>query len=147
MPVNNRVLSRPSKRTKWYKYYKSIDWLEWWDDFNSSFDGRGQLKYRTVAQFAEAKSKHNELHKQLILEIIGPKPSGQEKKKLRVPWLGDWQCKRRKGSWSLDDIDAIISSHRTTTEKDSERAAALKDAAHVTWGTNYTLGRSSQTDR
>ena len=74
------------------KFYLSVRELlpEWWEEFKSDLDESGKLKYRTVWQFALAKTK-NRRQRELICEMIGPRP---DRKRLRVPWQGDWEERR-----------------------------------------------------
>lgn len=74
------------------KFYLSVRELlpEWWEEFKSALDESGMLKYRTVRQFALAKTK-NRRQRELICEMIGPRADG---KRLRVPWQGDWEERR-----------------------------------------------------
>ena len=74
------------------KFYLSVRELlpEWWEEFKSALDESGMLKYRTVRQFALAKTK-NRRQRELICEMIGPRA---DSKRLRVPWQGDWEERR-----------------------------------------------------
>jgi|SRR5580765_3281981 len=81
-----------NRNTAAYKYFLKIQPLlpEWWNEFNTALD-KGKQKYRSVLQFAIAKTK-NKLERQLIVEMIGTGPVG--KKVIRVPYLGDWKLRR-----------------------------------------------------
>jgi hypothetical protein len=91
-PVASSKEFRANKREKPYKFYLFVreKLPEWWEEFNTALDESGMLKYRTVRQFALAKVK-NRRQQELICEMIGPRP---DRKRLRVPWLGDWKQRR-----------------------------------------------------
>jgi hypothetical protein len=63
---------------------------EWWEEFNTALNESGILKYRSVRQFALAKTKIRR-QQELICEMIGHRP---DRKRLRIPWLGDWKQRR-----------------------------------------------------
>lgn len=83
-----------------YKYYKTIPWDEWWNEFSTGIDSQGHLKYKTVWSYIKAKVKDSK-KRQYLYEMIGPMPDPPTN--LRVPWLGDWQKRRASGFWALDD--------------------------------------------
>jgi hypothetical protein len=93
-PISPSNEFRATKREKPYKFYLEVreKLPEWWEEFNTALDEYGMLKYRSVRQFALAKVKNRRLQ-ELLCEMIGPRP---DRKRLRVPWLGDWK-QRREG--------------------------------------------------
>lgn len=83
---------RTNKKEKPYKFYLEVreKLPEWWEEFNTALEESGMLKYRSVRQIALTKVK-NRRQQELLCEMIGPRP---DRKRLRVPWLGDWQQRR-----------------------------------------------------
>jgi hypothetical protein len=94
------------RRSRDRNYYKLIPWPAWWDEFNSAIDKNGRRKYRTSWSFICAKTK---IHWQrtVLWEMIGPEPvqtSNGENEFLRVPYLGDWEQRRRNGFYVFEDL-------------------------------------------
>jgi hypothetical protein len=88
-----------------YDYYKSLagKWQKWWDEFNTRLDENGKLQFRTAWSFIRSRTK-DEWEREILWEMIGPKPQPEEDKKyLRVPWLGDWQKRREQGFNNFSD--------------------------------------------
>lgn len=114
-----------------YAYYKSLCerglWAEWWDDFNSSVDPKtGKTKYRTAYQFAQAKANGAEQRK-WIMEMIGPRPDLDDTglKKLRLPWLGDWEKVRANGFWAFEDPSKTKAIAQAVKERQDQKLAVL----------------------
>jgi hypothetical protein len=87
-------------------FYRSIPWPAWWDEFNSAIDRNGRRKYRTTWAFICAKAKIR-WQRTLLWEMIGPEPVHTtigEDDFFRVPYLGDWEKRRRNGFYVFDDL-------------------------------------------
>jgi hypothetical protein len=102
-----------NKREKPYKSYLEVREVlpEWWEEFNTALNESGMLKYRSVRQFALAKVKHRR-QQELLCEMIGPRP---DRKRLRVPWLGDWMQRRmgiQNGPPLPEEIKTLAQSFR-----------------------------------
>jgi hypothetical protein len=87
-------------------YYKSIPWPTWWDEFNSAIDKNGRRRHRTTWGFICAKTK---IHWQrtVLWEMIGPEPvqtTSGDNEFLRVPYLGNWEQRRRNEFYVFDDL-------------------------------------------
>ena len=112
-PISPSKEFRANKREKPYKFYLYVreKLPAWWEEFNSALDESGMLKYKTVRQFALAKVK-NRWQRELICEMLGPRP---DRKRLRVPWLGDWKQRRmgiQAGPPLPEEIKTLAQSFR-----------------------------------
>lgn len=101
-----------------YKYYLKIqpELREWWDEFNTSLDDRGNKKYRSVYQFVKVKAK-TKVEQEYLMEMIGPRPQLKEGRQLRAPWLGDWMLRRSNGYWAPEQPEKIKSLARAVKTK------------------------------
>lgn len=102
-----------------YAYYQSIPWPEWWDEFNTALDPKsGRWKYKTLNAFIQTKSKGVQWQKELLWEMIGPEPRlKNDKQQLRVPYLGDWERRRKNGFWCFDDEGKVRMVRQAIQEK------------------------------
>jgi hypothetical protein len=88
---------KEDKRGPGYKYYLKIagSFQEWWEEWNTTLDKKGKLKYRSVWQFAQAKTR-NKKEQNWVVQMIGPEPKTPSGN-IAVPWLGDWKQRRQSG--------------------------------------------------
>ena len=93
--------------TKGWKYYHTVreSLPEWWEEFNGSLDKYGRLKYATIREFIKTKAHKNEEIK-FLYAMIGPVHRRTEVDK-GVPWLGDWEKRRRNGYGLLDSPEKV----------------------------------------
>ena len=111
------------------KFYRSIPWDRWWDDFLTARDKNGELTYSTAWSFCKANG-NDRWEQQIIFWCIGPKPTRKDGKPLQdgdmpVKWLGDWYALRQQ---TFGYSDAKIETLKTVLE---ERATALDAARGV----------------
>lgn len=104
-----------------YKFYQSIRWDEWWDEFATAIGSTGRLKYQTAWSFAKEKGKKVQKHKEWIYAMIGPKQENSN----GIPWLGDWQKRRANCFWALDDPEKIKGIKQAFKERRDALDAAL----------------------
>lgn len=114
---------------KAYKWYASKSWDEWWDEFNTATDKTGDLKYRTAWHFCKVKTK-NQWERDLLWEMIGPPPTEDERKRLRAPYLGDWQTRRENGFWAI--APGKIESIKATIKERQDQIAKAESVAPLT---------------
>ena len=80
---------------------------KWWEEFSQKLDEKnGGPKYRTIHQFAEAKTK-NPTEQEWIATMIGPEPrmysekgKATQGKWQMIPWLGNWKARRTNAYWA-----------------------------------------------
>lgn len=89
------------------EFFSRIPWDEWWQEFATALDVKGQLRFRTSWQFAKEKGR-TPSERELVYCSIGPKKAEQvwldsggskrlkKAKKRNIPWLGNWQNRRDK---------------------------------------------------
>lgn len=104
-------------------YYKSIDWPQWWDDFNGTLipkkqKGAGRRKYKTVWQFIQEKTKVK-WQRQALWQMIGPDPKPKPGERLKVPYLGDWEQRRKNGFYAFDDPLKIVTVAKAIKDRES----------------------------
>lgn len=101
--------------SKGKQFWKSIKWDEWWHEFTTELRTDGVYKYPTVWSFAKAKG-NTAKEAQLIYYAIGPQPDLPPGKRQPLPYLGDWQKRRREGFWDGEDkvkaVDALIDERK-----------------------------------
>ncbi len=104
LPIIPSEKCRYDYDSKGWKYYLTIkfDLQDWWDEFNSKLDKRGSVYFKTLDQFIRHKSTSSQ-QRQWLKEMLGHQPEDFGKKRLSVPWLGDWYRRRKNGSWSIDN--------------------------------------------
>lgn len=141
-PVPGDAFVVENRHSKAWKFYMSIDWPGYWDEFNSSIDGNGKLVYKTAYHFCRKKAKNN-AERELLYEMIGPKPTPGKGKTLRVPWLGDWQRRRTLGFWSLEDEDKVVKIEKALKERDNS-LQALEAVSPLTLESVYRWTRLAQ---
>jgi hypothetical protein len=89
----------------WRYYQKIREYLpEWWEEFNGKLDHDGRLKYTTVRDFIKHKVGKKEEQK-FLYQMIGSCSKREEK--CTVPYLGDWEKRRRNGFGVLDNPEKI----------------------------------------
>lgn len=86
---------------KGWKYFLSIKAKlpEWWDEFNSKTKDTGPY-YRNIWSFIKTKTKNSQ-ERTWLYQMFGPKP--EEDEKLDVPWLANWEKRRKNGYWNTED--------------------------------------------
>lgn len=111
-----RAAEYPGFETKGWKFYIKIkpQLMDWWREFNGELKAdrtKGvRNKYKTVYHFAKEKIKdHTE--RNWLIWMIGPKKVWERDainhKRYIVPWLGDWQARRRNGYWETENREQI----------------------------------------
>ena len=116
-----RKRSRRSARTEnAQRFFKSISWGEWWNEFATTTQENGKLRYPTAWSLARAKGK-TDCERKLIFEAIGPQPKPAPGSKLRVPWLGNWEQRRAQREW----IQSDPATHRIFRRVLKERAESM----------------------
>lgn len=120
-----------------FRFYREVQpkLAPWWEEFSQELDQKtGGPKYKTIYQFARAKSKVPR-EQDWIAQMIGPEPATYNQKNgkapgrwLRIPWLGDWKARRMNGYWAPEQPAKIRSLVRSLKEKlaglDAVRSAA-----------------------
>ena len=105
-PINpTNGFKKPSKPSEGYKFYMKIreHLAEWWEEFNGELDHDGRLKHITVRSFIKTKTKKGpEIN--YLYQMIGPYCKREESE---VPWLGDWDKRRRNGFGVLDNPEKM----------------------------------------
>jgi hypothetical protein len=101
-PINGYSKKNPTS-DGWKFYQKVREKLPaWWEEFNGDLDSDGRLKYTSIRRFIKHKTGRS--REQLYLhEMIGP----ADKHDSEVPWLGDWEKRRRNGFGVLDNPGKI----------------------------------------
>lgn len=126
-----------SKHNPAFRFYREVQsqLAQWWEEFSQELDQQtGGPKYKTIYQFARAKSKVSKEQK-WIAQMIGPEPATYNHKNgktsgrwLRIPWLGDWKARRMNGYWAPEQPAKVKSLVRSLKEKlaglDAVRSAA-----------------------
>lgn len=113
------------KRRREREYYHSINWAQWWDEFNGERTSSGKRKYLSVEAFISAKTSVN--WQQLMLKhCIGVEPRDASVRE--VPYLGNWQKIRRNGFYVFDD-PAKARAVEIALEQKSELIAATRSLA------------------
>lgn len=115
-----------------WRLYKSIDWEEWWQEFNTAVNGKGEAnagkrKYKSVWHFICKKTKVF-WQRQAIWEMIGPEPKKDSKGKLESPWLGNWEQRRRNEFYVFDDTSKVLAVEHAIKER-KESAEAIRALA------------------
>jgi hypothetical protein len=97
---------KPAKAGKGWLFYQQVknSLNEWWEEFNGSLDHHGRLKYTTAREFVKHKV-NGQVNQNLLYKMIGPVAKREEG--CEVPWLGDWEKRRRHGFGVLDNPDKI----------------------------------------
>jgi hypothetical protein len=100
-----------SKHNPAFRFFREVQpkLAQWWEEFNQELDQKtGGPKYKTIYQFARAKSKVPR-EQDWIAQMIGPEPATYNQKSgeasgrwLRIPWLGDWKARRMNGYWASE---------------------------------------------
>lgn len=87
------------------RFFHSLNWKELWTEWFTELSPSGSLKYRTVGQFARAKTR-NTAQKEFLQWYIGPKKDLDELK-AKYPFIidgpQDWVEKRETGGWIPED--------------------------------------------
>jgi hypothetical protein len=104
-PITTNLKPDSNPSPDWKYYQKIKEYLpEWWEEFNGKLDHDGRLKYTTIREFIKHKvSKHQE--QKLLYQMIGPCSKRDED--CKVPYLGDWDKRRRNGFGVLDNPEKI----------------------------------------
>ena len=105
------------KRSGWtWHFYKSRNWAVLWDEFLTANRNNGHQKYKTAWQFCREKTK-GQKERELMFEMIGPRPILEPSQRLRAPWLGDWQKLRANTFSNLSDPALLLSVKRVIKER------------------------------
>ena len=123
-----------STKNRAFQYYKRIkpQLAGWWQEFSGELDSKtGGPKYKTVHQFARAKTNNAEEQSWIVM-MIGQEPAafnegrsnghynrrkGMSGKWLKVPWLGDWKARRLNGYWAPEHPAKLKSLTKSLKEK------------------------------
>jgi hypothetical protein len=106
-PINpTNGYKKPDKAGDGYLFYQKIrEYLaEWWEEFNGDLDNYGRLKYETIRGFIKSKTK-SEKQRAYLYQMLGAVAKREEG--CQVPWLGDWEKRRRCGFGVLDQPEKI----------------------------------------
>lgn len=128
-PISPTEKCKYDYHSEGWKYYLLIklDLQDWWDEFNGKLDKKGKVFYKTLDQFIKHKT-HNPRQRKWLQEMMGPIPEQFGKKRLPVPWLGDWYRRRKNGSWSIDN-KIQLKGLRKAIERQSDSMEAIKACA------------------
>lgn len=113
-----------------WNFYKKFDWRLLWDEFCTETLPDGRLKYRTAWAFCKAKTRVTR-ERELMYEIIGPKPLLEKGEILRAPWLGDWKKRRQNTFWSDEDPTKFAAIKRAFKER-ANKLEAMKAIGPMT---------------
>lgn len=115
-----------SKHNPAFRFFREVrpKLAQWWEEFSQELDQKtGGPKYRTIHQFARAKSKVSK-EQDWIAQMIGPEPATYNQKNgkasgrwLRIPWLGDWKARRMNGYWAPEHPAKIKALAKSLKEK------------------------------
>jgi hypothetical protein len=115
-----------SKHNPAFRFYREVQprLAQWWEEFSQELDQKtGGPKYKTIYQFARAKSKVPR-ERDWIAHMIGPEPATYNQKNgkapgrwLRIPWLGDWKARRMNGYWAPEHPAKIKALAQSLKEK------------------------------
>lgn len=124
-PIRPSRVLRHRSEGKAYEFYKSVNWPEWWEEFNGELDKNGYPRYRSVWAFIKVKTKEKK-KQDWLYQMIGPKPEFDPTKrvKLLVPWLGDWAEIRNNGLWSFEDPGKLKALAQAIKERQQTADAA-----------------------
>ncbi len=128
-PQGSLPYYRDGKAYYYYCFLKG-EFRGWWEEFAHSVDDRGKLKYKNLLAFIKTRTK-NEFERQVLYELLGPTPEPEPEKKLRVPSLGDWDDRRKMGSYNFEDLGKVralnlaIKNHEKAVEAAREIAPLL----------------------
>lgn len=99
-----RRMPKDRTLTDMRRFFQSLNWKELWTEWFTELDPSGSLRYRTVGQFARAKSR-NPVQKEFLQWYLGPKKDPDEWKD-KYPFVTgpqDWIEKRESGGWVSDE--------------------------------------------
>lgn len=106
------------------RFFMSVDWLEWWEEFYLALKPNGTRKWLGVRSFAKAHSE-NEEQQRFIEYYIGPNPPVVDfDKKWQFVEPQDWYSKRETGGWCSPDTLKTISQ---SVAQNVYALAALRD--------------------
>jgi hypothetical protein len=115
-----------SKHNPAFRFFREVQpkLAQWWEEFSQELDQKtGGPKYKTIYQFARAKSKVPK-EQDWIAQMIGPEPTTYNHKNgkapgrwLRIPWLGDWKARRMNGYWAPEHPAKIKALAKSLKEK------------------------------
>lgn len=113
------VYTRGSGRM--WAYLKTINWPEWWDEFNSALipkgeRGAGRRKYKSAWHFVTKKTRV-QWQRQVLWKMIGPAPQPKPGEKLSAPYLGDWDKRRANGFYAFDDPAKVVAIERAIEDR------------------------------
>jgi hypothetical protein len=137
------ILSDEAKSSKeyesagWKFYLKLKDLLpDWWREFNGEVTYRkhkGSMNHhRCIESFAKKKLK-DKLERKFFIWMVSPKKVWEQEalskhgNKKRVPWLGDWEAKRKNGYWLTNR--ALVGSLRKAVRENLESGKAIRATA------------------
>jgi hypothetical protein len=104
-------------------YYQTLDLRTWWESFNGDCLENGNLKYKTIWQFIQAKTKVN-WQRDFLYWILGPK--GESDKYTQKQF--DWETRRSQGHWfSSENAERLKNEVATQTNA----LGAMKEVGKV----------------
>lgn len=114
-------------KTDMKRFYRSVDWLAWWEDFYLGLTSAGTPKYRGVREFAKSKAE-NDVQKDFIEYYIGPTvPIEEVPKDWKFVEPQDWLQKRKTGGWYAPKTLQAISQQITKANQSLE---AMQEIGH-----------------
>src|SRR5678815_1747453 len=84
-------------------FHKSIDWAEWWTEFNNTLTKDGNYLYKTISNFIDAKQK-NRLQRSFLFYYLGHKGQEEDKRFSFIEPQG-WAERRRCLLYTSDAAD------------------------------------------
>ena len=120
----------------WKFYIRIKEYIpDWWYEFNGKLNHKateeGRVRYRNINSFVNKKFKHSR-DRELFGWMVGPKriwereaKSQKKSDKHIVPWLGDWDKRRKNGYWATENREQIKGLARAIKEN-VEGAQAIR---------------------
>jgi hypothetical protein len=104
VPTNGFAAPKRSSNG-WVFYQQTRSKLaEWWEEFNGDLDHHARLKHTSVRSFIKTKTR-NTREQNYLYQMIGPVSKREEG--CDLPYLGDWDKRRRCGFGVLDQPEKI----------------------------------------
>lgn len=109
-PVTDKVKQSGSGWKFYTKIKESIPDL--WSEYYGARRSNGRPEHKTIESFAKKKFKDRK-ERYYFIWMISPKHVWEEESKSEeskfhvVPWLGDWNKRRKKGFWVTEDRQQI----------------------------------------
>lgn len=122
-----------------HKFWLSVNWLEWWEEFYLTITPEGSHKYRNIWQFVADKAK-NQTQREFLWWYLGAEDSTDPRND-KYPFTkpDDWEYKRKTRGWCSDRaIEPMVKNIRS-------KIGALE--ATKAAGDSYTLKAWARLER